>query len=87
MADFSIKGNNFTFPERFAEGHMPSSGEAQALNRYITTSLKAEILTGNITTRIEAFAFIMGDKCLIPRTASNGSKQEPMIDPYLLDDL
>jgi hypothetical protein len=84
---FSVKSHDFTFTERFTEGAIPSPGEAQALNRYITSSLKAEILAGNITTRVEAFAFIMGDKSLAPRVLSTNTQRGPTVDPYLLEDL
>jgi hypothetical protein len=82
---FSAKGRDFTLPERFTEGYLPSPGEAQALNKYITSSLKVEILAGNITSRQEAYAYIMGDRCLLPRTPSN--QRGSTLDPDLLEDL
>jgi len=87
MITFSTKGHDFTLPERFTEGSIPSSGEAQALNRYIAGLLKAEILAGNITTRAEAFAFIMGDECLAPRAASNNTQRSPAVEVFLLENL
>jgi len=76
MASFSVKGNDFFIHDRFEENHLPSPGQAQAINRYIAGSLKVEIISKRITTRAEAFAYIMGDKCLAPR----GSTQQD-IDP------